>query len=93
MKQLFYALLAANCLAGCGNEASSPNAAREGVTESRDVAWFLEHSAEHDKTKARCKADPGTLRTSPECINADQAQKQIFVWGREEALRRAREGR
>jgi hypothetical protein len=89
MKQLAYIFLAATCLAACGDQPGSSSVG----TETHDVSWYLEHAAEHDKTKQRCKADPGTLRNAPECINADQAQKQIFVWGREEALRRAREGR
>lgn len=63
------------------------------VSESpRTVAYFLENPGEHDAVKRRCRNDPGALRNTSDCINADQAQKQIFVWGRGEALRRAREG-
>jgi hypothetical protein len=58
----------------------------------RTVAYFLENPGDHDAVKRRCRNDPGALRNTSDCINADQAQKQIFVWGRDEALRRAREG-
>lgn len=92
MKTLISTLLIAACLAGCNKEPSSSDASSKTVAPVHDVAWYLEHEAEHDATKRRCKANPGALRETAECINADQAQKQIFVWGREEALRRSREG-
>jgi hypothetical protein len=92
MKTLISTLLMATCLAGCKWEPSSSDAASKTAAPVHDVAWYLEHEAEHDATKRRCKVDPGELRETAECINADQAQKQIFVWGREEALKRSREG-
>ncbi|PPD10223.1 MAG: hypothetical protein CTY36_00590 [Methylocystis sp.] len=92
MKTLILTLLIATCLAGCNKEPSSSDAVPKTAAPVHDVAWYLEHEAEHDATKRRCKANPGALRETAECINADQAQKQIFVWGREEALRRSREG-
>lgn len=57
----------------------------------RNVAFFLANPDEHEAVKRRCKNDPGALRNTPDCVNADQAQKQIFVWGRDEALKRSRE--
>jgi hypothetical protein len=93
MKTLISTLLIATCLVGCNKEPSSSGTASKTAAPVYDVAWYLEHEAEHDATKRRCKANPGALRETAECINADQAQKQIFVWGREEALRRSREGR
>lgn len=93
MKTFISTLLIATCLAGCDSASRSSDDAAKTTPEAPDVAWYLEHKAEHDATKRRCKANPGALRDTAECINADQAQKQIFVWGREEALRRAREGR
>ena len=93
MKTLISTLLIATCLAGCDRGPGSSDAAPKTAPEVHDVAWYLEHEAEHDATKRRCKTNPGALRDTVECINADQAQKQIFVWGREEALRRSREGR
>jgi len=92
MKTLISTLLIATCLAGCNKEPSPSDAGSKTAVPVHDVAWYLEHEAEHDATKRRCKANPGALRETAECINADQAQKQIFVWGREEALRRLREG-
>ncbi len=90
MKILISTLLIATCLAGCDKGPSSSGTASKTTPAAHDVAWYLEHEAEHDATKRRCKANPGALRDTAECINADQAQKQIFVWGREEALRRSR---
>jgi hypothetical protein len=92
VKTLVSTLLIATCLAGCDREPGSSDTGSKTASEVHDVAWYLEHEAEHDATKRRCKANPGALRDTPECINADQTQKQIFVWGREEALRRSREG-
>jgi hypothetical protein len=92
MKTLISTLLIAMCLAGCDSGSRSSDTASKTAPVVHDVAWYLEHEAEHDAAKRRCKANPGTLRDTAECINADQAQKQIFVWGREEALRRSREG-
>ena len=66
--------------------------ARWFLKSPRTVAYFLENPGEHDAVKRRCRNDPGALRNTSDCINADQAQKQIFVWGRDEALSRAREG-
>jgi len=93
MKTLISTLLIAVCLTGCDKGPSASDTASKTTPEIHDVAWYLEHEAEHEATKRRCKANPGALRDTAECINADQAQKQIFVWGREEALRRSREGR
>ena len=88
-------------VAGCKGEPATsqapnvapPVSAGAVVSESpRTVAYFLENPGEHDAVKRRCRNDPGALRNTSDCINADQAQKQIFVWGRDEALSRAREG-
>ncbi|QGN00043.1 EexN family lipoprotein [Methylocystis parvus] len=93
MKTLASTLLIATCLSGCDREPRSSEPAPKATPVVHDVSWYLENEAEHATTKRRCKANPGTLRDTAECINADQAQKQIFIWGREEALRRSREGR
>ena len=93
MKTLISTLLIAACLAGCDKGPKSSDPASKTTPEVHDVAWYLDHEAEHEATKRRCKANPGALRATAECINADQAQKQIFIWGREEALLRSREGR
>lgn len=92
MKTLISTLLIATCLAGCNKEPNSSDTPSKTAAPVHDVTWYLEHEAEHEATKRRCKANPGALRETAECINADQAQKQIFVWGREEALKRLREG-
>lgn len=93
MKTLISTMLIAMCLARCDSGSRSSDTRTKTTPEVHDVAWYLEHEVDHDDAKRRCKANPGVLRATAECINADQAQKQIFVWGREEALQRLREGR
>ena len=85
-------LLTAVGLGACKDEPAAPEKADAIPTPERTVAFFLANPDEHDAVKRFCKNDPGRLRNTPDCINADQAQKQIFVWGREEALRRSKEG-
>ena len=82
-------LLGTLALAGCSDVADR---AAEPPASSRTVAYLLTHPDEHESIKRQCKNDPGALRNTPDCMNVDQAQKQIFVWGREEAVRRSKGG-
>lgn len=84
-----FLVLAFSSLAGCSDSGADRTTASEG--SPHNVAYFLAHSEEHEAAKLRCKNDPGALRNTPDCVNADQAQKQIFVWGREDAVRRSKE--
>jgi hypothetical protein len=88
MKRLGLFLIGIVLLTGCNENASS----QATPPSARNVAWYLAHEKEHEITKQRCKADPGALRQTADCVNADQAQKEIFVWGREDALRQAQGG-
>lgn len=78
-------------VSACKEDAGAPERA-ENTARQRNVAFFLANPDEHEAVKRRCKNDPGALRNTTDCVNADQAQKQIFVWGRDEALRRSQEG-
>lgn len=82
-------VLGVSALAGCSDSGANRTPT---PPPARTVAYFLEHPDEHDAVKRQCKNDPGALRNTPDCVNADQAQKQIFVWGFDEAARRSREG-
>jgi outer membrane PBP1 activator LpoA protein len=55
-------MVASVVLAGCGK--SEP---------TQSVAWYQEHSKEHQEKLAECKNNPGELMNTPNCINAGQA--------------------
>lgn len=83
-------VLGVSALAGCSDSGADRRAKL--AASPRTVAYFLAHRDEHEAVKRQCKNDPGALHNTPDCLNADQAQKQIFVWGREDAVRRSKEG-
>lgn len=83
-------VLGISALAGCSDSGADRSA--KPAASPRTVAFFLAHPDEHEAVKRRCKNDPGALRNTPDCVNADQAQKYIFVWGFDEAVRRSKEG-
>jgi len=41
---------------------------------AQTVSWFQQHPDERKATVARCADDPGRLATTPNCINAQQAE-------------------
>lgn len=89
MKLIASLLLGAFAVAGCsdaGDRAAKPPAS------PRTVAYLLAHPDEHDAVKRQCRNDPGALRNTLDCVNADQAEKQISVWSFDEAVRRSKEG-
>ncbi len=83
-------VLGASALAGCSDAGADRSS--NSTASPRTVAFFLAHPNEHEAVKRQCKNDPGALRNTPDCLNADQAQKNIFVWGFDEAVRRSKEG-
>lgn len=85
-----HVLLGTLVLTGC-SDTDADRAARPAASP-HTVAYLLAHPDEHESIRRQCKNDPGALRNTTDCINVDQAQKQIFVWGREEAVRRSKEG-
>lgn len=60
---------------------SGPAACRE---EQHDVRYYCKNKAPREAELARCRNDPGKLRHTPNCMNAEEAQRQI---GLTEAMR------
>lgn len=60
-------------LAGC-SQAPAPVA--EPV---QTVEWFKEHDAERSAALEKCRANPGELAGTPNCINAEKAQQEKDV--------------
>lgn len=65
MKKLSIVLVVAAVLAGCGEN-----------TPVQTADWYKAHDTERKAMIAKCKADPGELAASPNCINAQQAQNE-----------------
>ena len=55
-------------------------ACNEKVEEVHTVDWFKqpENKSVLEDTVKACKNDPGTLGKTPNCVNAKEAQRQIF---------------
>lgn len=69
MKKLSIVLaVAAAVLAGCGEN-----------TTVQTVDWYKEHETERTAMIAKCKANPGELAASPNCINATTAANHLAV--------------
>jgi hypothetical protein len=82
----FIAVLLAIALAGCGDE-QARNA--EPTAPPKDVAFFLANASEHETALSRCRADPGSLKSDVTCLNAEEANRKVMIWGRDAALKRA----
>ena len=63
MKKFSIALVVAAVLAGCGEN-----------TPVQTVDWYKAHEAERTAMIVKCKANPGELDASPNCINAERAE-------------------
>lgn len=68
MKKLTIILIVAALLAGCGEN-----------TPVQPVDWYKIHEAERSAMIAKCKANPGELAASPNCINATTAANRLTV--------------
>ena len=68
MKKLALSLVVAAILAGCGEN-----------TPVQTVDWYKAHEAERTAMIAKCKANPGELDASPNCINAVTAANHLTV--------------
>ncbi|MCT8003912.1 EexN family lipoprotein [Sphingomonas sanguinis] len=66
MKKLSIALVVAAVLAGCGEN-----------TPVQTADWYKAHDKERLEMLAKCKASPGELAASPNCVNARAAQNQL----------------
>ena len=64
MKKIILPLVIASALAGCQQEQAE-------VIQSVD--WYKENTAERSERLAKCRANPGELADTPNCINAEQA--------------------
>jgi hypothetical protein len=89
------AVLSAALIASCNKEDAGAPDSRPAQNGSparvKTVVYFLENAADHEATLRRCKNEPGSLGRTPECINAAEASRKIFIWGRQDALRRMAE--
>ena len=59
-------LLAAVALAGCNEK-----------DPVQTVDWYKENAPERAAMRAKCKANPGELAASPNCINANRAETAV----------------
>ncbi|WP_165716351.1 EexN family lipoprotein [Enterobacter hormaechei] len=66
MKKLALSLVVAAVLAGCGEN-----------TPVQTADWYKSHEKERREMLAKCKANPGELAASPNCVNARSAQSQV----------------
>ncbi|QEY57885.1 hypothetical protein FXF61_01225 [Pseudomonas sp. C27(2019)] len=64
MKRIILPLFIASTLAGCKQEQAE-------VVQSVD--WYKENTVERDERLAQCRANPGELADTPNCVNAEQA--------------------
>jgi len=86
MRTVLILAVCASVLAACGDE---PAGKAERPEPVRTVAFFLANSPQHEETLVRCRADPGALKSKSDCMNAEEANRKVMIWGRDEALRRA----
>lgn len=64
MKKIMLSLVIASALIGCKQEP---------VEVVQSVDWYKENTAERLERLAKCRASPGELADTPNCINAEQA--------------------
>lgn len=64
MKRIILPLVIASTLAGCKQDQA------EGVLS---VDWYKENTVERAERLVQCRANPGELADTPNCINAEQA--------------------
>lgn len=65
MKKIILSLAMISSLVGCKQEQAE-------VIQSVD--WYKENTAERVERLAKCRASPGELEDTPNCINAEQAE-------------------
>lgn len=66
MKKFALSLTFAAVLVGCGEN-----------TPVQTADWYKTHDKERREMLAKCKASPGELAASPNCVNAQAAQNQL----------------
>ncbi|MBA6414037.1 membrane lipoprotein lipid attachment site-containing protein [Parahaliea sp. F7430] len=65
MKRIILPLVIASALAGCKQEQA------EAI---QSVDWYKENTNERIERLAKCRANPGELADTPNCINAEQEE-------------------
>ena len=43
------------------------------------VSWYISHPQELHETIATCQDDPGDLASTPDCVNAMDAQRELAI--------------
>ena len=64
MRKLALSLVVAAVLAGCSDPAAPV----------QSVDWYKEHATERADRLTQCRANPGELSETPNCINAERAE-------------------
>lgn len=64
MKKIILSLVITAALVGCKQEQAE-------IVQSVD--WYKENTTERVERLAKCRANPGELADTPNCINAEQA--------------------
>jgi hypothetical protein len=64
MRKLILSLIVSAVLVGC-TEPAEP---------VQSVDWYKEHATERTDRLAKCRANPGELSETPNCINAERAE-------------------
>ncbi len=67
---------ALSMLAGCKED--KPAAVPAEVVQTVD--WYKAHNSERAEVLAKCKANPGELAATPNCVNASRADSAT-TWG------------
>ncbi|WP_025038375.1 EexN family lipoprotein [Bradyrhizobium sp. DOA9] len=55
--------------------------------QTKTVGWFFDHRDELQATQKACRDNPGERRSTPDCINANEARKKITVQEMKDALK------
>ena len=72
-------LAAVTALMGCNEVDKNPKA--------KTVGWFLDHRDELATALKECRDNPGTLGTTPNCINANETRNKITIQEMKDALK------
>jgi hypothetical protein len=72
-------LTAAAALTGC-NDATK-------IQQAKTVGWFLDHRDDLATALKACRDNPGERGKNPDCINANEARKKVFVKEIKDALK------
>ena len=87
---LIAALLAASAaaLTGCNSETKTQDVTE---TDVKTVNWYMEHEAERTAMLEKCDNNPGELLGTPDCLNADEAERKLRKAKLEETIEKRTE--